>query len=289
MKKIGTVILFLLAMAAEILAQNSSLIPYKIIRGVRVIENRIFTTTLTIQGSAWDGAVIQNNVFRGVKGIGLDLRDVRHLKVLRNEFSGIESYAIRLKSVQTRGTDHVLIEGNFFRDIGGDAILSGEPNTNLRIIRNDFRNAALNRKGPRRHALYLKGPGFLVERNTIQGVASANGISVRTSGIVRGNFVRGAAGAGVKYHSSSKMKGDGTLVIENNMLVDNREGGLEFSAGDGVKVGSVVVRFNTLVKNGKGIFVDAGLREIEFRFYGNTIFSKAAGKVESVEGGKVSR
>ncbi|MBU2552536.1 MAG: right-handed parallel beta-helix repeat-containing protein [Proteobacteria bacterium] len=245
--------------------------PFKMVGGVRVIEGRTFTETLTLDGHQWDGAVIRNNVFNNIADKGLHLSNVRGLSILDNRFTGIKSNAIKLRSDKNQGTEDILIKGNLFKDIAATAILAGEPNVRLRIIGNRFENVALITSGEKQHAMYLKGPEFLVEGNVISGVIDANGISVRTSGVVRGNFIEKAAKDGIKYYSSSETKGSGRLVIEANVAVGNGHGGIALAAGKGPLVDQVEIRFNTLAGNGRGIWIYEDLDRVGISIYGNLI------------------
>jgi len=201
----------------------------------------------------------------------LDMSDVDDALIENNEFKNVAGYAIRLKSNQARGTNHILIQKNHFSHIQWDAILVGEPNRNVKILNNRFEDVALSRDPPRKHALYLEAPDVWVEGNVINGVGNANGISIRSSGTVRRNHVKNTAGMGIKYFSSSRALGSGLLVIECNILENHREGGIGLARGPGARIGKSVVRFNTLVGNGKGIFRQGGLDRTELVIYGNMI------------------
>lgn len=256
------------------IAQESGIVPPKGLRiegGVRIIENHTFTSTVDIDGEVWNGAIIRNNTFTCKDGFGLHISNVRDLTIEGNRFENIERNAIKLRSENNAGTSGILIRNNVFRDINHTAILAAEQNTGLRIIGNTFTNVAKVTSGEKQHAMYLKGPGFLVEGNTIDGVVDATGISIRTSGTVRGNIVRNATEDGIKYYSNSDTKGDGLVVIEGNVVYNNKHGGISMDNGIGPLVDRIVVRFNTLVNNTNGIIVDDGMAPVDIRIYGNLI------------------
>lgn len=253
---------------------------FKLLKGTRVIENQLFTETLTINGKEWDGAVIRNNVFSGQSGVGLIVGNVHNLIIENNEFSRMKDKALKLKSDQVRGTYNIVIKNNNFHDIPEIALFVGEPNIGTQILNNRFRSVATDTSNsyPRnypKHAIYVKGPDFLIEGNRISGVADSHGISVRSPGIVRGNFVENCAEYGIKYYSDSKAKGNGILIIENNVTVNNGSTGIGAAfSRKGLLINSMVIRFNTLVNNGKrGMKISENLdrSRIDFQIYGNII------------------
>ena len=246
---------------------------YSVINGVRVMENQVCTETVTIDGSAWSGGIIRNNVFKNQSSFGLAVKNLNNLTIENNEFYGMQNNGISVRETQTVGTDNVIIQNNYFHDMPNSGIYVGEPNTNTKILNNVFRNVGSNAQASvRQHGLYVKGPGFLVEGNTIDGVASANGISVRTAGIVRSNYVTNVADAGIKYFSDSNDIGNGLLIIENNVVVNNEGNGvgLIYSADYGTPINSIVVRFNTCVNNTLGVWIE-GFSQMHLEVYGNII------------------
>ena len=253
---------------------------FKIINGVRVIENHYIAKTLIIAGKDWNGTIIRNNVFSGQRGIGLVVSDVQNIVIENNEFYGMQDKALKLKSDQKRGTSNVVIKGNYFHDISEIALFVGEPNANTKILNNRFVNVATDasRKYPRnypKHAIYIKGPNFIVEGNRISGVTDSHGISIRNSGLVRGNFVEGCAEYGIKYYSDSKTKGNGMLFVENNVVVNNGSAGIGASFSErGISIEKMIIRFNTIVNNGKtgiGLYENLRSSDIDFHIYGNII------------------
>ena len=259
---------------------NADHFKYKVINGVRVIEDQIFTRRVAIEGAKWDGAIIRNNIFMNTKDEALDIRDTRNLLIENNEFAGVKNFAILLPAlkVQKWGTDNITIKGNYFHDTGYAAIHTVEPNKNVKIVNNTFKNIAMDPKNPT-HAMYLKGPDFLVEGNTIDGVGKI-GISLRSSGVVRGNRVANAGLFGIGYWANSNDTGKGVIIIENNVIVNSKKHDINFG-GDRPypKIDRAIVRFNTLVHNKKssiykkGIYIDENLEKSDFQIYGNIIIN----------------
>lgn len=259
---------------------NAGRFHFKVINGVRVIENQIFTRRVAIEGAKWDGAIIRNNIFMNTKNEALDIRDTRNILIENNEFAGVKTFAILMSSlkVQTWGTDNVTIKGNHFYDTGYGAIHTEAPHKNIKIINNTFKNIAMDPKNLT-HAMYLKGPDFLVEGNTIDGVGKI-GISPRSSGIIRGNRIANAGLFGIGYWANSNDKGNGILIIENNVVINSSKHNIKFG-GDRPypKIDRAIVRFNTLVHNKKssiykkGIYIDENLEKSDFQIYGNIIIN----------------
>jgi hypothetical protein len=252
---------------------------YKILYGVRVIENQVITEEVSIEGSAWNGAIVRNNVFQNQAGRALNIRDVVNLTIENNEFYGMQDNAIKLRSIQTTGTDNVLIKNNYFHDIPATPVYTAEPNTNTKIMGNTFRNVATNTAAEtKQHAMYLRGPGFLVEGNTIDGVLDSSAISVRTAGVVRGNIIKNATTSGIKYYSDSGTKGDGLLIIENNVISVCAGTGISLEhTTDGPLVDHIILRFNTLVDNTFGMDSTIFNPPIDLQVYGNIIISNLQG------------
>lgn len=252
-------------------ASSSKDAKYKVVNNARVIENQKITETLTIDGEQWNGAIITKNTFIGQSSHGLHISNAQNITIIDNKFRNIHGNAIKLRSNQASGTDNITIKQNRFENIGLTTILAGEPNQHVSIVNNSFHNVATITSGNKQHGIYLKGPEFLVEGNTITSVGDAHGISVRTSGVVRGNMVIGATEDGIKYYSDSETKGTGNLLIENNIVVNCGHGGLVFAVGGGPLIDTVVVRFNTLVNNYRGIRIYQDLTNVSFQLYGNFV------------------
>ena len=201
------------------------------------------------------------------------IKDVHNLTIENNEFYGQLNNAIKLAHYQTRGTDNVIIQNNYFHDTQYTAVFVREPNTNTKVLNNVFERVTTVMYGPKQHAIYIKGPGFLVEGNVIIDVPDGHGISVRTSGIVRGNFVKNALENGINYYSDSPEMGNGELIIENNVVIGNNDGGIEFNGAStgGQVINRAIVRFNTFVNNNTGIRIQDDLPSVQFELYGNII------------------
>lgn len=248
---------------------------FTIENGVRVVQGQQFTDTVRISGAEWDGAIIRNNQFAGQIEHGLTISDVKNLIVEDNSFTGMARNAIKLEDVQTTGALNVTIADNRFEDIAPTPILVGAPNPGVRILRNQFRNVGYDLSGEKQHAMYIKAPGYLVEGNVIDNVGGYNGISIRTAGIVRGNWLINVKSEGIKYYSDGQDKGDGKLLIENNVVINSGRSGIGFDTGAGVLIDQAVVRFNTLVNNYRALRFGTAIYPVNFTIYGNILIESS--------------
>jgi hypothetical protein len=94
---------------------------------------------------------------------------------------------------------------------------------------------------------------------------------------VRRNWVTNVKEDGIKYYSDQPDKGNGRLLIENNVVTNSGHGGIAFAAGGGTLIDIAVVRLNTLVNNYFPLRFDYGLDPIRFLVYGN-ILVEGSGK-----------
>lgn len=245
--------------------------PFIVQDGVRVVTGNDFAVTIEIDGAEWNNAIIRENTFAGQTEFGMEIANVSGLRIENNTFSGISRNAIKLKDWDNTGANNVTIIGNRFSSMAQTPILVGLPNRGVRIIDNHFDDVAWSTDGERQHAMYIKAPGYLIEGNVINTVRGANGISVRTAGVVRRNWITNVAEDGIKYYADQPDKGDGLLLIENNVVLNSQHGGIGFDAAAGAPVDHAVVRFNTLVNNYRSLRFDPDVSLIKFTIYGNLL------------------
>ena len=250
--------------------------PYTMENGVRVVQGKDFTDTVAIDGEAWNGALIRNNSFHDQVDFGIQLANVKGVRIENNTFRGMQRMAIKLKDDNNiTGAIDVTIIGNKFESMPNTPIIVGLPNNGVKIINNEFHDVAW--ESSLQHAIYIKAPGYLVEGNRIDTVRGGNGISIRTAGIVRGNWITNIADVGIKYYADQPDKGDGRLLIETNFVLNSGDGGIGFSTSDGTVIDLAVVRFNTLVNNYRSLRFENGLTSLQFTIYGN-VFVESGGK-----------
>ena len=229
-------------------------------------ENLTFTSRLLIDGYAANGTIIRNCTFIDIADDAILLRDVNEVTIENCTFTNCGGHAaIRLSSYGS--TDQVIITGNTIIDSPGNGIVAGNyesdghQHTNVTISNNTIHNSGLGSPySGLTHHIYVQAPDALIEGNVLSGTRDGNGISIRSSGIVRNNRISGhSLGGGksaIRYYSDHRRGPLNRLLIENNM-VDNRDGPSELitifePAGhyDGESdhvVEHIIIRFNTSI------------------------------------------
>ncbi|WP_209319629.1 right-handed parallel beta-helix repeat-containing protein [Ancylomarina longa] len=240
-----------------------------------IIENQVFTETATFYGHENDSLVIRNCTFENINGEGLILGDVDEVIVEDCTFRNITGNAVRFAT--TRTSNNIRIENNEIYDIDNCGILTQEGHVHVNILNNRIYRVALNaEKGP--HGIYLIGKDFLVEGNTIHDVGSgpAAGITTRTYGKISRNKIYNVTGSGIDYSSDHPGYG-GKLLIENNIIYDNDRKGIHLMGGPAdSKIGSAIIRFNTVLSNNDemAVWVDSGYyMDATFEVYGNILIN----------------
>lgn len=179
---------------------------------------------------------------RDVKGfqyISPELEDVhgifivnsKNIDVIGNEITDSFSKGITMKADGWQSSSDVLIEGNRIAYIYDDAIDFYTLNRNrddarqhlaLRgmTIRNNVIHdigLGLTRLGFARHAIYLSTCDAVVEGNVIYNCFYGEGISIRSSAIVRNNKIWNCARACISYWAQMGVSnGNKKVIIENN-------------------------------------------------------------------------
>jgi hypothetical protein len=107
-------------------------------------------------------------------------------------------------------------------------IWSGEPPENhvgLKIINNLIERTGL--ESSTAHPIYMQSSDFFIAGNTISGLREGNGISIRSSGVVRCNNVSGTSITGrpaIRYFSDHAAGVSNELVIEHNTIASDTRG-----------------------------------------------------------------
>lgn len=188
------------------------------------------TSTLNISGSAWNGKILQNckiyntgNSLSG--GEGILIENVQNLTIKNCEIYNSGRAGIRLGISQS--TQDVTLIGNTIHHIAGDGIsagqrhLAGVDHLNLKILNNTLYETGLQGTGGLHHGMYIQASDFLIEGNSIENAHDGNGISVRSSGIIRNNLIKGAGEGAITYYSDHLRGPTNLLVIENNIAYGN--------------------------------------------------------------------
>jgi Ca2+-binding RTX toxin-like protein len=263
----------------------------------RVIENLVLDSTLRLVGSQFDNTLVRNVTIRNVSGDGIMLRDVDNVRIENVTISNVSGHGIKLST--TGSTSNVVIQGSTIRSTGEDGILSGQrtgvDHPGLRIIDNTIDNTGLNGGNLGRiHGIYVQSSEFLIEGNRVTNSTDANAISVRSSGIVRGNYLEDARESGIAYYADHPSGSTDRLTIENNVIVGTGNGTtrsdinlLPVPGGQSV-VNTFIVRNNTLTDNdGQSIAVDPSLRShgASVTLTNNQVVSESVARGMSPESG----
>ena len=242
-----------------------------------LIENQTFDFTVLIEGHQYDSTVIRNCTFENIDGDGLLIRDVDHLIIENCTFRDITEKGIRFSN--TGSSKGVVISNNEIFNIGQSGIQAAEGHLECLITNNKIYNVATkplaNQFSSPHHGIYFKGLGVTILNNEIYDVINEMGncISIRTSGLVSGNRLSGATDHGVSYYSDADAM-DGELIIENNIIFDNGERGVQLvSNGNSYNhISTATVRFNTLVSADRSLIgVNIFLDDVQLDFYGNIL------------------
>ncbi len=201
----------------------------------RVIEDRTFEETLRLEGAEWNDTLVRNVVVRDVQGSGIFLKNVENVRIEGSRIEDVSRAGVHLSARgSTRG---VAIVGNRIARIGGDGIsvaqrhARGVDHPGLVIAENAISETGLDGDAGLHHGIYVQSTDFLIADNRVTGSRDGNGISVRSSGTVRGNVVIGTGKSGIAYYADHMPGASDRLVIEANTVADvgrrHRRGGID--------------------------------------------------------------
>jgi hypothetical protein len=255
-------------------------------------DGMTFTDLLRLFGPEHDNTLIINCTFDGGDihtGAGVYMGNVRNVYIKNSVFKNSRG-AIGFAQEAGNSTRDVSIEGNEMYNLGGHAIWAGrndqlggsDDHTGMRIINNTIHHTGLDPTcWPLHiHAIYLQNNDYLIENNTIYESRCGLGISVRASGVIRGNKVWGSQNRANGFWSDHAATGNRTLLIENNVFIGDAIGiGFDSTANT---VARFIVRFNTVVMQHDAPAVDIGWPPTDktFEIYGNLLVSPSGNYVD---------
>ena len=187
--------------------------------------NQTITTPSTLQGSQRNRTLIKGCRFHDISGNGLTLRDVDTVRVENCVFENISGTGIHM-SITGGGTKNVTLIGNRIQNCGKNGITGGQrykegvDQKNYRVLNNRIETVGLepDARPGLLHGIYVQSQDFLIEGNTVLNARDGNGISVRSSGVVRGNTCDGAAKSGISYYADHLRGPSDLLLIEQNLI-----------------------------------------------------------------------
>lgn len=195
----------------------------------RIIENLVLTDTLTLSGSQWDNTLVRNVTIQNVKGNGIMLRDVSNVRIENVTIDNVTGDGIKLSTLGS--TSGVTIVNCKISNIGDDGINAGQriedgvDHPGLKIIGNTIDNTGLNSgTSGLLHGIYVQTSDFLIEGNVVTNSVDGNAISVRSSGVVRGNYTSDSRESGIAYYADHAAGPSDTLIIEDNVIIGSGNG-----------------------------------------------------------------
>lgn len=191
-----------------------------------VIDGYESTKTLRLTGAANDNTLVRNCRIHDTSDDGIFIQGVKNVVITGCTFENIGGQAAVRGSVTAGSSDVVLYDNTV---IGaamngfnfGQRIADGVDHQRLRIIGNRLRDTGRDDDDGLTHGLYIQSQDFEISGNTILGPRDGNGISVRSSGVVRCNVVSGASKSrkpGIRYFSDHTVGPSDTLRIERNRV-----------------------------------------------------------------------
>jgi hypothetical protein len=185
------------------------------------VSGQTYENGLRIDGNEFDGLLIENCTFRKKP---LNIGNVQNVIVRNCIFENINDNGIKVGFIGE--ASNIVIEDCTFKNIGYNGIDSHERALDCKILNCFFENIALSEVGASmgqpHHGIYWKGKNVTISGNQfINGDQPfGNAISVRSSGVISGNKIRGAAKNGIMYYADHP--GDDSLIIENNFISNSR-------------------------------------------------------------------
>lgn len=258
----------------------------------RIIEELTINSTLVLEGAEWDNTLIRNIIISDVDGDGIVLRNVNNVRIENVTIQNVTGTGIKLSTLGS--TSNVSLIGNTISNVGLDGIHSGQrtgvDHVGLKIIDNTISRTGLSGDGlGLLHGIYVQSTDFIIEGNQIYESLDGNGISVRSSGIVRQNYIENAEKSGISYYADHAAGAGNGLLIENNIIVSAGHSGsrhdinlLHIPSGqhDAV-VDNIIVRDNILTNAGANpVVVDPTYAQhgIQVDVTGNVVVSETAAR-----------
>lgn len=238
----------------------------------RIIENVTLDSTLRLTGSEWSNTLVRNVTIENIDGDGVMLRDVENVRLENVTIRNVTGDGIKLSTLGS--TSDVVIADSVISGIGEDGINAGQrfeegvDHPGLQIIGNQISATGLNGgQDGLRHGIYVQSTDVEIRDNRISDSQDGNGISVRSSGIVSGNFVENSNGSGIAYFADHMGSG-GTLTIEDNTVEASGYGRgrsdidlLSVPDMDNL-IGQVIVRDNALERGAEGVRIGQGYDDV---------------------------
>lgn len=245
-----------------------------------IIKGQEFTSMIKLTSSAEnDTLIIDCKIHDTGSDDGIYLRDVNNVYIKNCEIYNVGGSGIRLGSGGS--TSNVTIEGNTIYNTIENGISvaqryeSGIDHKNLRILNNIIHDTATP-GDDKHHGIYVQSQDSLIEGNTVYNCNGGNGISIRSSGIVRKNKLWNIDGTPIKYYGDHMKGPSDLLLIENNIAYDSGESVIRIGdiVSSSLAVSNFVVRFNTAISFDSSVYTfENNLPQYNVSVYGNILIN----------------
>jgi len=188
----------------------------------RIIENLELTSTLRLVGPEWSNTLVRNVTIHDVAGDGIYLSGVTDVRIENCTIYNVRDSGIRLGIASS--TENVVIASNTIHDTWRNGIAAGQrveagiDHKGLQILGNTVFNTGIGGGEGLYHGLYIQTQDFLIEGNRVGNSFDGNGISVRSSGIIRNNYVSDSSKGGITYFADHMRGPSDHLLIEGNLI-----------------------------------------------------------------------
>ncbi|MEM6531082.1 MAG: discoidin domain-containing protein [Myxococcota bacterium] len=189
-----------------------------------------FPSNGKIEGSQYDNSYFEGCTLRGAREDAVFIKNVDNFAIVGFDIADAGREGIKLSSSSGASSNTIYIVGNTVTDVEGDGIAcpqrfaNGVVHRNVKIWNNTVIRSAKSNNGKKRHGIYNQCQDAEVIGNYVEDNRNGNGITMRSSGVVRGNRVRYLsnnvypAPYGINYYSDHMVGPSGILVIENNVI-----------------------------------------------------------------------
>ena len=207
---------FLHSLLGIIFLQYQLITPYSPRQWDNIIENQDFTETLDLD-TGDDNTLIIGATFHNIQGDAIRIRNVSNIYIKDCIIYDITGTGIALRS--SGSTDNVTIDGCTIFNTGSSGISAsqrsedGVNHSNLTIKNNTVYN---NGHDEFSHGIYVQSTDSIIENNVVHST-SGNGISIRSSGIIRSNTIWNAGKSCIRYYNDHAPGTSNALFIEKNI------------------------------------------------------------------------
>jgi parallel beta-helix repeat protein len=219
-----------------------------------IIKDQVFNNTLILDEDD-HGTLIIGATFTDINGDAIFLRNVSNVYIKDCIIYDVTGSGIVLSSLG--GTENITIDGCRIYNTLHSGIIAKQ-NVDKEVDHENLviKNSVLFNNGSDGHGhnIYMQASDSVIEKNTVYD-SRGNGISIRSSGIVRQNKIWGSVKSCIRYFSDNFPGKSNELLIENNVcyLEDKGEGspGISLAMEDDKPeswiVEKFIIRFNTVV------------------------------------------